>query len=84
MTATSLSAAPSSESLSSETFQTTETVGPNGNPPVQKFIFVPKKDVKLPSGKRQRIDDIKSLTVTWFPAIESTQTQTGQQVDKLE
>jgi len=70
------------KSLSSETFQTTETIGSNGAPPVQKFVFIPRRDVKLASGKRQRIDDISSLSITWFLASETTQTQNATNVKK--
>lgn len=72
------------KSLSSETFQTTETVGSNGSSPVQKFIFVPKTLVKLPSGQFQRIDNINSITITWFTSSESTQTQNATKVENMQ
>jgi len=63
------------KSLSSETFNASETIGSNGSSPIQKFIFIPRTDVKLPSNKLQRIDDIIKLTVTWFVGSDTTQTQ---------
>lgn len=68
------------KSLSSETFDASETIGSNGASPVQKFIFIPRTDVKLPSNALQRIDDITKLTVTWFIGSDATQTQNATPV----
>jgi len=62
------------KSLTSETFQTTEVVGTTGNPGVQKFIFIPKTVVTLPNKGKQRIVNIKGISLTWSVADNSTQT----------
>src|SRR5579863_509713 len=66
------------KSLASETFQTAEVIGTTANPGVQKFIFVPKKSVKLPNNQKQRIVAITSITLTWSVADNSTQTSQVQ------
>jgi len=62
------------KSLTSETFQTTEVIGTTGNPGIQKFIFIPKTVVTLPTKGKQRIIDIKKINLTWSVADNTTQT----------
>jgi hypothetical protein len=65
------------KSLTGQSFESSETIGANGTPPVQKYIFIPRNDVKLPSGMRQRVDDIDTLNVIWFVVTDSTNTSAG-------
>ncbi len=68
------------KSLASETFQDSETIGANGSAPVQKFIFVPRKDANLGSGKKQRIDDLCGIKLTWYTASNATQVENAKTI----
>jgi hypothetical protein len=65
------------KALTGQSFESSETIGANGTPPVQKYVFIPRNAVKLPSGKEQRVDDIQTLNVIWFVVTDSTNTSTG-------
>jgi hypothetical protein len=65
------------KALTGQSFEGSETVGANGTPPVQKFIFIPRNEVKLPTGQRQRVDDIKTLNVVWLVVTDTANTAPG-------